>query len=187
MSAGNYDTLVYRLAQMVERTMIKRNPVVPWLLSATLALPLLGCGSDQQAQAKKSPEVVAAEIMQAETSPYSPGQVAAAFALNSEFTDLQRDLLNKELVGSVVEWSIRVYEISKEDKEYKITSQPLPVQDEQAIPLLRAIAFPHPKNDADVEQLLKTKTNDVIRVRGRVRDIMLRTVVIIDPAILVQP
>lgn len=156
-----------------------------------LLATLFGCGDgadvNQSSQAK--PTQVAenqfAEIESAKVNPVTPGQVSEAFALGSDSTDLQRDLLHKELVGSVVEWRLQVYEVEFSDGLYKVTSQPIPIKSKRAVPLLRASVFVVPTSDNDHDLMRKVKTKDMITIRGTVRDIVLRTVVVIEPAFLV--
>ncbi len=113
-------------------------------------------------------------------------QVAETFALGSKHTDLQRDLLKKELIGSIVEWRLKVYEIESTDGAYKITSQPYPIQSPDAVNLIRAVAFVRPQDSADQEVIRKAVTDDEITVRGHVQGITLRSIVTLSPAILVR-
>ncbi len=158
------------------------------LLCVALLVSLVGCGDESSGgQSKQSPEELLAEITNAKTNPAAPEQVSEVFALGSEFTDLQRDILRKELVGSVVEWDIQIYEIEYADGIYKVTSQPIPIKSKQAVNMLRASFSVYPQDDRDHELLRKAKTNDRMNIRGKVQDIVLRTVVLIDPAILMVP
>jgi len=167
--------------------MRQHHTAFPSLLSMALMISLVGCGSEkQEVQHQKTTQEQLAEIMRAEVVPVSPEQVAEAFALGSDSTDLQRDLLNKELVGSVVEWRIQVYEVEFAEGRYKVTSQPLPIKSKEVLQLLRAAVFVVPSSDSDHDLMRKLKTNDMVTIRGRVRDIVLRTVVVIEPAALVQ-
>lgn len=158
-------------------------------LSRTLALILTifltGCGEDKTDGAvKQNIETELAEVMRAAPSPIQPEQVAEAFALGSNFTDLQRDILRKELIGNVVEWTIPIYEVEMDEGSYKISSQPIPIKSREAYELLRVVCFVYPKNDAEIERLQLVKTNDKIKIRGKVRDIVVRTAVVVEPALL---
>lgn len=156
------------------------------LLCAALLVPLFGCGDrPDDSQARQSIKEQLAEIASVQANPVTPEQVSEVFALGSDSTDLQRDLLSKELIGSVVEWNIQVYEIDFTDGVYKVTTQLLSVKSKHAVNLLRATIFIHPQNEPDHDLLRKAKTNDMIKIRGRVRDLVLRTVVVIEPAFLV--
>lgn len=156
------------------------------MLCVALFMLLAGCGeepSGKQPQPSAAEQI--AEITSAKTNPVAPEQVSEVFALGSEFTDLQRDILRKELVGSVVEWDIQVYEIAYADGIYKVTSQPIPIKSRQAINMLRASFSVYPQDEQDHELLRMAKTNERIKIRGKVQDVVLRTVVLIEPAALV--
>ncbi len=159
------------------------------LLYVAMLMTLVGCGDEPSGnQPQTTTAAQFAEITGAKTNPIAPEQVSEVFALGSESTDLQRDTLRKELVGSVVEWEIQVYEIDYADGVYKVTSQPNPIKSKQAVNMLRASFSLCPQDERDHDLLLKAKTNDRIKIRGKVQDIMLRTVVLIAPAVLVtQP
>lgn len=157
------------------------------ILCAALLVTLLGCEDrPDDSQPGPSIEEKLAEVASAQVNPVTPEEVSEAFALGSDSTDLQRDLLNKELVGSVVEWRLQVYEVELDEGLYKVTSQPLPIKSKEAVQLLRAVVFIVPSNDEDNVLMRKVKTNDMITIRGRVNEIVLRTVVVIEPALLVN-
>jgi len=155
------------------------------VLAVSLLMTVAGCGggTDEPAPVQSTAELIAT-IMQATPNPVTPEQVAEAFALGSDSTDLQRELIEKDLVGSVVEWDIRVYEVSYADGRYKVTSQPIPIASTDAVQLLRIVALVQARAAADDELLRKIKTNEVLRIRGLVQDIVLRTVVKIGPALV---
>lgn len=113
-------------------------------------------------------------------------QVAETFALNGKHTDLQRELLKKELTGKVVEWRIKVYDIALTDGTYKITSQPYPIESADAINLIRTVSFIRPQNSKGAAFIERTVTDDEITVRGLVQEIVLRSVVVLSPAIIVN-
>ena len=156
------------------------------LVCIAMLVTLVGCGggpSGNQATQPMAEQI--AEITSAKTNPVSPEQVAEVFALGSDSTDLQRDLLLKDLIGSVVEWNLRVYDIGFADGMYKVTSQPIPIRSKEAVNMLRATISVYPQSERDHEALRTAKTNDKIRIRGKVQDVVLRTAVVIEPAILV--
>ena len=156
------------------------------LLRVAMLVSLVGCGDEPSVnQPQPSAAQQIAEITSANTNPVAPELVSEVFALGSDFTDLQRDLLRKELVGSVVEWDIQVYEIDYADGVYKVTSQPIPIKSTQAVNMLRANFSVYPQDERDHDLLRKTKTNDRIKIRGKVQDVIFRTVVLIEPAVLI--
>lgn len=148
---------------------------------------LTSCGSSSRNDVPQRIDSASALAAVRAATPISinPEVAAEAFALNSTATDLQRDELEQALVGSVVEWDIPIYEIDLEEGVYRITSQPFGIQSKEAIPLLRVLALLHATSDADKKLLRAAKTNDVLRLRARVREIRLRTIMILEQGVLV--
>lgn len=116
----------------------------------------------------------------------TPEQAAGAFALGSDSTDVQRDQMERQLVGAVVEWDLVVYEVDYQNGFYELTSQPLPGAGPDTVALLRVVALVRAQSDSDEQILRAIKTNETIRVRGRVLGIMLRTIVEMKPAVVVR-
>lgn len=143
-----------------------------------------GCGatSDESGGGRTVSEVVTL-INQAPKSDVALDDLAEAFALNSRSTDVQCERLEQALVGRAVQWPFLVYEVEAADAgRYKVTSQAIPIQEPGATPLIRVVAFVEPRNERDVQLLERVKTDDRIELRGVVREIRLRTVVVLGPA-----
>ena len=168
---------------------MSNNPPKLWLLIiASVALAFLtACGEKQQTQQRSQirPEQVT-ELKQTKENTRAIEEVAEVFALGGNHTDLQRDLISKELVGSVVEWDIQVYDVELIDGVYKVTSLPISVRNKNAVNMLRVVAFTYAQNEFDQETLNNIQTNGKMTVRGNVQSIVLRTAIIISPAILVH-
>lgn len=143
-----------------------------------------GCGDTAQTNSQHSWIDAVEYVAHAQPVSLTPQHVAEAYALGSEYTDLQRDMIYKELVGNVIEWDIIVYEIKLEDGVYKVTSQPIPIKLEHSIALLRVLAFVAPQSKATYDILHNVKTNSQIRVRGKVQDVFIRTALILNPALI---
>ena len=147
---------------------------------------LIGCAPVPDPSAGLTPEESVALIDQVEPSDVALETIAETFALGSRSTDVQRENLTAGLVGHRVEWDIPVYEVSYSEGRYEVTSQPIPIQDPDAAALIRVMAFVIPRDKADEELLQAVKTDDVIRVRGIVQEIRLRTIVAVVPATIVD-
>ena len=156
-------------------------------VAAALWLALLaGCAPVNDPSAGMSVADAVALIEKAPRSELQPATVAEAFALNTKSTEVQREMLEKDLIGHVVEWELQVYEVALDNGRYKVTSQAIPVKDADAVPLLRVQANVLPQNEADAALLQAVKTDEVIRIRGIVQEIRARTVVAIVPGIVVS-
>ena len=152
------------------------------VLSLVLAA---GCAPVPDPSAGLSVEESVQLIEQVAPSELSPETVAEAFALGSRATDVQRDDITQSLVGHRVEWSFPVYEVEYAEGRYTVTSQPIPIEDTEAAALTRVMAFVIPRSEADEKLLRAVKTDDVIRIRGIVQEIRLRTFVVVVPAVVV--
>ena len=167
----------------VSDTVVQRS----WSMAAgVLSLLLLpGCAPVSDPSAGLSVEESIQLIEQVAPSDLSPETVAEAFAINTRATDVQREDITQALVGHRVEWSFPVYEVEYAEGRYTVTSQPIPIQDLEAVALTRVMAFVIPQSEADEALLRAVKTNDVIRIRGIVQEIRLRTFVVVVPAVVV--
>lgn len=116
----------------------------------------------------------------------TPDEVSQAFSLGTPHTDLQRDLLRHRLVGQVVEWDLRVFEVNFAQGIYQISSLAIGTHADAALNRVLATVWIYPRDDVDPEFLAKLRTGDKVRVRGYVRGVMLRTMVLIGPARLVR-
>ena len=154
-----------------------------WLLPLWIA-GLAGCTPVADPSVGLSVEQSAALIDQAPRSERTSKELAEAFALNSRATDVQRDMLATDIVGRAVEWDLTVYEVEFSEGRFKITSQAIPITDADAVSLLRVVAILSPQNEADDALLRAVKTDDVIRIRGVVQEIRLRTIVVVAPAMV---
>jgi hypothetical protein len=158
-----------------------------------LVVLLVGCGevgsSGGPAAAGAPPpmstEESIAAIMAATPNPITPEQVAEAFALGTNATDVQREMIERDLVGSVVEWTIQVYDVEFTEGRYKVMSQAIPIQSTEAVQLLRVAAFVQAQSPKDDALLRAIQTGDALRIRGMVREIQLRTVLVIWPGVVV--
>lgn len=166
------------------------------LLALPLMLALAACGGgespestvpDEAARTEAAPAMSLQELQMAVPVKVTPQQIAEAFALGSRSTDLQRELLEKELVGQVVEWDLVLYEVALEGEVYTVTSQPIKVPEAEGTQLIRIVAQVRARNEAEHAFLRAIKTDDPIRLRGRATGIFLRTITTLDPAVVVLP
>lgn len=153
-------------------------------VAVLLSMFLTACAPVPDPSAGLSAEESVALIEQVQPSDIALETIAEVFALNTRSTDVQRDLLMAELIGHRVQWDIPVYEVSYSEGRYEVLSQPIPIQNSEAAALIRVMAVVIPMSKADEELLQAVKTGDVIRVRGIVQEIRLRTIVAVVPAVV---
>jgi hypothetical protein len=177
----------------VGRTAVSR--AIQVIGALCLVLLLVGCGeiggsgapAAADAPAQMSIEEAIAAIQSATPNPITPEAVAETFVLGGTATDVQRELMEKELVGSVVEWNLVVYEVrfDKDRSAYELTSQPIEIKSTAPLQMVGVVAWIQPQGPDDDALLQRVKTGDPIRIRGLVQGIVLRTMVQIGPGIVV--
>ena len=168
----------------------RRIPALAAIAALSAAALLSACGGNdaqQEQEQAQEPAFTLADLEAAKPVAVTPEQVAETFALGSKSTDLQRELLEKEVSGQVVEWNLQLYEVSLEEDVYTVSTQPVPVADSDTVNLIRIIATVRARTPEEHAFLRAVKTGDPIRLRGRLTAIALRTAVVLDPAVIVKP
>ena len=112
--------------------------------------------------------------------------VVDTYVLGGNRTDLQRDAMSAKLVGSIVSWRLKVYDIAKEDGRYRVISALMDGSVAGAFGKFGVVAFITPTDEHDVEMLLKLQTGNAIEIRGRVDGVSARTALVLSPAELVR-
>jgi len=145
------------------------------------------CSACDEAPTSKPHSFSAVEVNQIlASSPVSVSweDVAATFALGGLNTDLQRQMMTDKLIGHVVEWRIRVYDISLEGNRYRLISEPAEIPATDAFNIIRVVAFIPATDTQSVDALQAAQTGTMLTVRGLVREITLRSAVVLAPAFL---
>ncbi len=159
------------------------------LLAGAMTFAVAACGGSEEPPAQaQEPAFTLADLDAAKpVTTVTPEQVAETFALGSKSTDLQRDLLEKKVVGQVVEWDLQLYEVQLEGDIYTVSSNAIPINDDSGMNLIRIVAEVRARTPEEYTFLRAVKTGDPIRLRGRITAIALRTAVVMDPAVVVVP
>ena len=169
--------------QGVSRTALAARGL--WCAGGLAVLALVGCAPVSDPSAGLTPAQAVELIDRTPRADLDPETVAAAFALNSKSTDVQRQMLEQSLVGHTIEWTIPVYDVQLDGARFLVQSSEFPLADSEALPLLRVMAYLTPQNEADDATLRAVKTGDTIRIRGIVQEIRLRTFVVVVPGVVV--
>jgi hypothetical protein len=107
------------------------------------------------------------------------GELAEAFVFGSDYTDIQRENMEAELIGKVVQWRLPVYEVSKQgDNRYRVQTG----DGGGYVGTFLVIHTASPEEKAYVEGL---KTGDAVSIKGKITGTTMRNIDI-DPAILVR-
>jgi hypothetical protein len=136
--------------------------------------------------AQPSIEEVLAAIQAATPNPVTPEAVAETFALGTNATDIQREMMKQDLVGSVVEWNLVVYDVKLLDGgQYQVTSQPVQIPSPAPLQHVAVVVLIQSQGPEDDAFLRRVQTDDPIRIRGLVQDVFLRSIVRIGPGVVV--
>lgn len=114
--------------------------------------------------------------------PIALQEVVDTYVLGGTRTDLQREAMTAKLVGATVSWRFKVYDIAKEDGRYRVMSELMDGADSDAFGKFTVVAFVTPRDESDVQALLKLQTGSEIGIRGRVDGVLFRTALVLRPA-----
>jgi hypothetical protein len=112
----------------------------------------------------------------------SSGQIAETFSLGSSSTDLQREDLEKQITGQIVQWNLPVYEVKRLDEKtskYKIQTS------SKGNSAVGAFVTIYARDDAEKQRIESLKTGDIVKIKGKITGTTMRNVNI-NPAVLVQ-
>ena len=120
------------------------------------------------------------KIESAQPAKVSPtGELAELFSFGSENTDIQRDNMEKEIDGKIVQWSLPVFEVKKRDEKlYR-------VQTRSGSGNVGTFLTLQARSSDDVAYIENLKTGSIIRFKGRIDGVSIRNIDI-DPAILIS-
>ena len=108
----------------------------------------------------------------------SPAELQKMFSIGSEYTDVQRDNKEKEIIGKVVEWDLEVYEVNKRgENEYRVQTS-----SGQSAP--GAFISLYTRSPAEAQQIEGLKTGDMVKFRGQIGGTTMRNIDF-DKAVLV--
>lgn len=111
-------------------------------------------------------------------------EVIDTYVLGSKHTDIQRERLTEKLVGSTVDWTLTVYEVSKDGDRYTVTSDLVSSAKSSGGGALAVIAYVYPRNNADIEAIEHLMTGNQIKLKGVVHSINLRTAIVLHPSVV---
>ncbi|MEY3610865.1 MAG: hypothetical protein RJB14_587 [Pseudomonadota bacterium] len=118
--------------------------------------------------------------------PMTLQEVVDTYVLGGTRTDLQRDAMTAKLVGAIVSWRFKVYDVAKEDGRYRVMSELMNGSDANAFGKFTVVAFVTPRDDQEVQALLKLRTGSEVAIRGRVDGVSVRTALVLSPAEVVH-
>jgi hypothetical protein len=134
--------------------------------------------SDAIDESNKETKAKIASLPSASPSSLSPtGDLAAKFGMMSKNTDIQRENAEREITGEIVQWTLKVYEVSKSGDYYRIQTS-----SSDAVGTFVSV---YPQSNEESSYIESLKTGDTLKVKGYITGTTMRNVDI-DPAILVK-
>jgi hypothetical protein len=85
-----------------------------------------------------------------------------------------------------VSWRFKVYDIAKEDGRYRVMSELMESSAAGSFRKFAVVAFVAPRDDQDIQILLKLQTGNEVEILGRVDGVSARTALVLSPAELVR-
>lgn len=149
-----------------------------WLLAA--------CSEASAPNTSSEPVPAVHGLKDTPVMPIALQEVVDAYVLGGKSTDLQREAMTAKLVGATVSWRFKVYDIAKEGDRYRVMSELMEGSEPGVLGKFTVVAFVTPRDDQDVQALLKLQTGSEIGIRGRVDGVLVRTALVLSPAELVR-
>lgn len=156
------------------------------LILVMLGLAVSACGEDPPPSNPSEPVAMVHTLKDAPVAPISLQDVVDTYVLGGNRTDLQRDAMTAELVGSTVSWRLKVYDIAKEGGRYRVMSELMESSAAGSFGKFAVLAFVTPRDEQDIQILLKLQTGSEVEIRGRVDEVSARTALVLSPAALVR-
>lgn len=157
----------------------------PWGM-ALLSMALAACGDAPPPNTPSESVQTAQEWKDAPAMPIALQEVVDTYVLGGTRTGLQREAMTAKLVGATVSWRFKVYDIAKEDGRYRVMSELMDGSQPGAFGKFTVVAFVTPRDEQDVQVLLKIQTGSEVEIRGRVDGVSVRTALVLSPAELVR-
>lgn len=149
-------------------------------------MALAACGEASPPNTPSEPAHAAQALKDTPAMPIALQEVVDTYVLGSNRTDLQREAMTAKLVGATVSWRFKVYDIAKEDGRYRVMSELMDGTEPGAFGKFTVVAFVTPRDEQDVQALLKLQTGSEIEIRGRVDGVSIRIAMVLSPAELVR-
>lgn len=151
-----------------------------------LALVLCACGEAPPQNTPSEPTPTVQAWKDTPAMPIALQEVVDTYVLGGNRTELQREAMTAKLVGAAVSWRLKVFDIAKEDGRYRVMSELMDGSETGAFGKFTVVAFVTPRDEQDVQALLKLQTGSDIEIRGRVDGVAARTALVLSPAELVR-
>ena len=156
------------------------------LILVMLGMAMSACSEDPSPHNPSEPVPTVQTLKDAHVALIALQDVVDTYVLGGNRTDLQRDAMTAKLVGSIVSWRFKVYDIAKEDGRYRVMSELMESSAAGSFGKFAVVAFVTPRDEQDIQILLKLQTGNEVEILGRVDGVSARTALVLSPAELVR-
>lgn len=108
------------------------------------------------------------------------GKLGELFNIGSKHTDIQREEAEKAITGKVVEWTLRVYEVSKAGEYYLVQTKSEVMSNPK---IVSAFVYIYPRNENELAKIKSLKTDSKFTFKGIITGVSFRSIEI-KPAII---
>ncbi len=148
------------------------------LASVFLGIALMLSQPSKEERAAKQTQIIS-ELESATAADISPqGELAKAFSFNSEYTNVQRENLENDIKGKIVQWTLPLYEVKKNDSGYTL-------QTSDTNNTVGVFARVHIREESERDYIESLKTGASITLKGKITGTFLRNIEL-KPAIVIR-
>jgi hypothetical protein len=151
-----------------------------------LGIALIACGEAPLPNTSSKTAQTVQALKDTPVMPIALQEVVDTYVLGGNRTDLQREAMTAKLLGATVSWRFKIYDIAKEDGRYRLMSELMDGKEKESFGKFTVVAYVTPKDEEDVQALLKLQTGSEVAIRGRVDGVTVRTALVLSPAELVH-
>jgi hypothetical protein len=102
-------------------------------------ISLTGCDQNLFGGQRQTPKEMAANMVTEPVTKINPSKLCPIYIYDSNYTDLQRETVESEITGKIVQWKLQVYEVSSTSHQDVFRIQTRECTPESASPLLNQL------------------------------------------------
>ena len=114
------------------------------------------------------------------------GELYNIYKYGSNYTDVQRENKINEIKGKIVQWSLPVYEVRREENIYIVTTSERSGFLFSGNYVVSTKIHLSPRSSQEREYIESLKTNDMITIKGKIKGISFPRMIEIEPTIVVS-
>lgn len=156
-----------------------------WVL-VLLGMSLAACGEAPTPNAPFEPASTAQAWKDKPVMHMALQEVVDTYVLGCTRTELQREAMTSQTARRHCVLRFKVYDIAIEDGCYRVMSELLDGSESGAFGKFTVVTFVAPRDEQDIQALLKLQTDSEVEIRGLVDGVSLRTALVLRPKQLLR-